>query len=74
MEDAQYEKATFAGGCFWCMVKPFDQYPGIKKVVSAIQEVRNQILHMRKYVPRQQDIGKQYKLHLIQTLFPIMNY
>ncbi|KKB34211.1 peptide-methionine (S)-S-oxide reductase MsrA [Bacillus thermotolerans] len=28
------EKATFAGGCFWCMVKPFDQYPGIKKVVS----------------------------------------
>ena len=29
-----FEKATFAGGCFWCMVKPFDQYPGIKKVVS----------------------------------------
>lgn len=26
--------ATFAGGCFWCMVKPFDQWPGIKKVVS----------------------------------------
>jgi peptide methionine sulfoxide reductase msrA/msrB len=28
------ELATFAGGCFWCMVKPFDQMPGIKKVVS----------------------------------------
>ena len=28
------EKATFAGGCFWCMVKPFDEYPGIHKVVS----------------------------------------
>jgi len=28
------EKATFAGGCFWCMVKPFDQYDGIEKVVS----------------------------------------
>lgn len=26
--------ATFAGGCFWCMVKPFDQYPGILQVVS----------------------------------------
>lgn len=25
--------ATFAGGCFWCMVKPFDQYAGVKKVV-----------------------------------------
>ncbi len=29
-----YEKATFAGGCFWCMVKPFDQTPGVIKVVS----------------------------------------
>lgn len=28
------EKATFAGGCFWCMVKPFDQYDGIEKVIS----------------------------------------
>ena len=28
------EIATFAGGCFWCMVKPFDQQPGIVEVVS----------------------------------------
>lgn len=28
------ELATFAGGCFWCMVTPFDQLPGIIKVVS----------------------------------------
>jgi peptide-methionine (S)-S-oxide reductase len=28
------ETATFAGGCFWCMVKPFDTLPGIEKVVS----------------------------------------
>ncbi|RYL95198.1 peptide-methionine (S)-S-oxide reductase [Sporolactobacillus sp. THM7-4] len=28
------EKATFAGGCFWCMVHPFDQLPGIVSVVS----------------------------------------
>ena len=21
--------ATFAGGCFWCMVKPFDRYEGV---------------------------------------------
>lgn len=26
--------ATFAGGCFWCMVEPFDQQPGILSVVS----------------------------------------
>ena len=29
-----YELATFAGGCFWCMVSPFDKIPGVKKVVS----------------------------------------
>lgn len=28
------EQATFAGGCFWCMVSPFDQQPGIIEVVS----------------------------------------
>ncbi|PYI55106.1 peptide-methionine (S)-S-oxide reductase MsrA [Paenibacillus flagellatus] len=31
---SRYELATFAGGCFWCMVKPFDQRPGIIRVVS----------------------------------------
>ena len=28
------EKAIFAGGCFWCMVKPFDTFPGVKSVIS----------------------------------------
>ncbi|MUV38577.1 Peptide-methionine (S)-S-oxide reductase [Lentibacillus sp. JNUCC-1] len=31
---ADLKKATFAGGCFWCMVKPFDQWDGVHKVVS----------------------------------------
>lgn len=26
--------AYFAGGCFWCMTKPFDSYDGIEKVTS----------------------------------------
>ena len=26
--------ATFAGGCFWCMVKPFHKYEGVYSVVS----------------------------------------
>ncbi|SES99647.1 peptide methionine sulfoxide reductase msrA/msrB [Natronincola peptidivorans] len=33
-KDTITEKATFAGGCFWCMVKPFDEMPGIYSVVS----------------------------------------
>ncbi|WP_071394491.1 peptide-methionine (S)-S-oxide reductase MsrA [Bacillus tuaregi] len=34
MHNENYELATFSGGCFWCMVKPFDEQPGIIKVVS----------------------------------------
>jgi peptide methionine sulfoxide reductase msrA/msrB len=34
INDKQNELATFAGGCFWCMVSPFEEMPGIIKVVS----------------------------------------
>lgn len=34
MTENKFEKATFAGGCFWCMVKPFDEFPGIEQVIS----------------------------------------
>lgn len=30
----EWKKATFAGGCFWCMVKPFDRYEGVQSVIS----------------------------------------
>jgi len=30
----KYELATFAGGCFWCMVTPFTTFPGVMKVVA----------------------------------------
>src|SRR5690349_15677180 len=33
-DGADKELATFAGGCFWCMVKPFEERPGILRVVS----------------------------------------
>ncbi|THF83522.1 peptide-methionine (S)-S-oxide reductase MsrA [Cohnella fermenti] len=34
MSDVRLEKAIFAGGCFWCMVTPFEEMPGIVKVES----------------------------------------
>jgi len=31
---AQTEKATFAGGCFWCMEPPFEKLDGVTEVIS----------------------------------------
>jgi peptide-methionine (S)-S-oxide reductase len=30
----QPARATFAGGCFWCMEEPFEKVPGVLSVVS----------------------------------------
>ena len=30
----KFNTAIFAGGCFWFMVQPFDEIPGIEKVIS----------------------------------------
>ncbi len=34
MENGMVQKAMFAGGCFWCMEKPFEQLDGVIAVVS----------------------------------------
>lgn len=34
VDNKGFELATFAGGCFWCMVTPFEEQSGIIKVVS----------------------------------------
>jgi peptide-methionine (S)-S-oxide reductase len=34
MSATNLEKATFAGGCFWCMEHPFDEIPGVVSVTS----------------------------------------
>jgi methionine-S-sulfoxide reductase len=33
-KEQSLETATFAGGCFWCMVKPFHKYEGVVEVIS----------------------------------------
>lgn len=33
-QDSEYEKATFAGGCFWCMEPPFDKLDGVISTTS----------------------------------------
>lgn len=65
------EKATFAGGCFWCMVKPFDEQPGIIDVVSGYTGEHLKIRHMNKSKQVKQDTGKRLKLPLIRMSFPM---
>ncbi len=33
-DKSEYKKATFAGGCFWCMEHPFEKMDGVKEVIS----------------------------------------
>lgn len=33
-ENTNLAKATFAGGCFWCMEPPFDKLPGVVSTTS----------------------------------------
>lgn len=33
-DSANLAKATFAGGCFWCMEPPFDKLPGVTSTTS----------------------------------------
>lgn len=61
MTKEQLEVATFAGGCFWCMVEPFESQQGIKTVVSGYTGVTLKIQHTSKYVHIQQGIQKRSK-------------
>lgn len=34
MNNSNYDTATFAGGCFWCIDAPFEKLNGVKEVIS----------------------------------------
>lgn len=52
----QYETAFFAGGCFWCMVSPFD-------VLDGIVEVKSGYMGGHKENPTYKDVKSQTSGH-----------
>ena len=39
MENQSWEKATFAGGCFWCMEAAFEDLDGVVEVVPSSHKI-----------------------------------
>jgi hypothetical protein len=56
-----YEKETFAGGCFWCMVSPFDEWESVIEVVSGYTGGHTEN-------PTYKEVMRRFRLPLIQKL------
>jgi len=56
------EKATFAGGCFWCMEPPFEKLSGIKEVVAGYTGGSGE-------GPTYEDYGKKGHIEAVQIAF-----
>ena len=66
--------ATLAGGCFWCMVKPFSSYPGIKSVVSGYSGGHVENPTYEQVCTNQTGMSKPYKSNTILKLLPLKIY
>lgn len=57
-------KATFAGGCFWCMEPPFEELKGVAEVISGY--IGSQIEN-----PTYEDYGQKGYLEAIQVSYDV---
>jgi len=62
MASANLEKATFAGGCFWCMEKPFEKLPGVASVTSGYAGGTNEN-------PTYQNYGRYDHIEVVEILY-----
>ncbi len=58
----RYEKATFAGGCFWCMEPAFEKLEGVAEVVSGYEGGTGQN-------PTYQDYAQKGHVEVIQITY-----
>ncbi len=60
----QLEKATFAGGCFWCIEAPFEKMAGVHEVISGYAGGE-----LAKPTYKQVSSGKTKYIESVQILF-----
>ena len=58
----QYATATFAGGCFWCMEKPFEKLNGVIEVISGYTGGSGQN-------PTYEDYGEKGHIEAVQITY-----
>jgi peptide methionine sulfoxide reductase msrA/msrB len=58
----QYEKATFAGGCFWCMEPPFEELEGAQEIVAGYTGGNGQD-------PTYEDYARKGHIEAIQIIY-----
>ncbi|WP_430495306.1 peptide-methionine (R)-S-oxide reductase MsrB [Rossellomorea marisflavi] len=64
------EKATFAGGCFWCMVEPFDQLVGIISVTSGYTGGKGDAPSYKEVVRGESGHVEAVEIQFDPSLFP----
>jgi peptide methionine sulfoxide reductase msrA/msrB len=59
-----YQKATFAGGCFWCMEPPFEKMDGVKDAISGYMGG-----HVKDPTYKQVSSGETGHLEVVQVIY-----
>ena len=66
MAATNLEKATFAGGCFWCMEHPFDQIQGVVSVTSGYTGGQKRIRLTKRSLQAELATLSPFRLYMIQ--------
>lgn len=58
-------KATFAGGCFWCMQLPFEKVEGVITAVAGYSGGTKEDATYKRFLPEKRDMSRQCRLHIL---------
>ncbi len=67
-------KAIFAGGCFWCMVKPFHKYDGVEQVISGYTGGHTENPTYKEVCSKRQVTWRRLKSRTIRPSLRTKNY